>query len=458
MKSHVRLLDILDRMDNGPVMLEKDFDNLISKTVKELCKKYELHYDRKDAIVTDDDTADRFFKAGLELAETMGIYCTDSHTRMLFSRQEIMEALRWAPAELTIGSGLDQATIRTRVPEDKLAPINVGGPFGTPIPEELFSAVMESYAKEPAIDSIVGGNFSAIHGRTPRTHSPWEVLLGWREVELIKSAAQRAGRPGIGIGVVENAVSEIGELSATSFGGFPTTDWHHVCFVSELKTNYALLIKVAHLVRTGCIIHSFYNPIYGGYTGGAEGVAIGAVAGILLASVVNMATTFSICPTHPFYNCDTAPEIIWAVSAAQQAVNRNTHLLTTVMTSPVSGPMTESLLYECATMATTATVSGTARIDGVRSAVGVVLAHCSGLEARFNAEVAHAAAGLSRAEANEMIKEFQKHYVPYIDKKPIGKSFTEVYDVVTVRPKPEWQAMYDKVREDVAKIGLKLMH
>jgi methylamine--corrinoid protein Co-methyltransferase len=80
------------------------------------------------------------------------------------------------------------------------------------------------------------------------------------------------------------------------------------------------------------------------------------------------------------------------------------------------------------------------------------------LEARFNAEVAHAAAGLSRAEANEMIKEFQKHYVPYIDKKPIGKSFTEVYDVVTVRPKPEWQAMYDKVREDVAKIGLKLMH
>ena len=29
MKSHTRLLTVLDRMDNGPVMEEKDFDKLI---------------------------------------------------------------------------------------------------------------------------------------------------------------------------------------------------------------------------------------------------------------------------------------------------------------------------------------------------------------------------------------------------------------------------------------------
>lgn len=456
MKSHTRLLDVLDRMDNGPVMEEKEFDTLISRTVRGLTKKYDLHYNREDAIITDDDLADRFFQAGLEMAELCGVYCTDTHSRMVFSREEILQALRWAPSELTIGSGLDTAVIRKRVPEECHVPTIVGGGFGAPIPEEYFSAVMESYAKELVIDSIVNCNFFTVHGRVPKTRSPWEVLLAWREYELCKSAAQRAGRPGISIGVVENAVSEIGELSGTSWGGFPQTDWHHTCFVSELKTNYGLLIKVAHLVKTGCIIHTFCNPILGGYAGGAEGVAICAIAGMLLQCVINMAATFAICPSHPFYNCNTSPELMWAISAAQQAVNRNTHLLTTVMTSPVSGPLTKSLLYECASMATAVTVSGVARVDGVRSAVGVEILHVSGLEARFNGEIAHAAAGLSRKDANEMIKEFQKQYVPVLDKKPIGKSFLDVYDVDTVRPTQEWLDMYGEVKDEVERIGLKM--
>ena len=79
MKSHTRLLTVLDRMDNGPVMDEKDFDKLIAKTVRKLIKKYDLQYDRDDAILTSDEMADRFFAAGLELACTAGVYCTDTH-------------------------------------------------------------------------------------------------------------------------------------------------------------------------------------------------------------------------------------------------------------------------------------------------------------------------------------------------------------------------------------------
>ncbi len=454
MKSHVRLLDILDKAESGPIIEEKEFDKLLSKTVKELVKKYELKRDPAQAIVTDDALADRFFEAGMELALTVGTYCTSTHRQMRYTREEIETALRWAPAEIEIGSGLDKVTIRNRRPEDTNRPIMIGGPFGSPISEELYSKVMESYIQEPVIDSVVGGNFITIHGRRIKTGSPWEVLTAWREVELTKSAAQRAGRPGIPVGVVENAVTEIGELTATNKEGFDATYWHHTCFTSELKTNYALLIKVAHCIRTGSIIHDFANPIYGGHAGGAEGVGVVAVASIILLSVVNMSTTHSICPTHPFYNCDTAPEIIWSVSAAQQAIARNTHLLTAVMTSPVSGPGTESLLFECATMATTATVSGTSRIDGVRSAVGVVDEHVSGLEARFNAEAAYAATGMSRKDANEMILQFQKGYVDYLDKLPIGKSFSEVYDVRTLKPTQEWMDVYNSVKEKVRAIGL----
>lgn len=97
MKSHTRLLTVLDRMDNGPVMEEKDFDKLLSKTVKKLIRKYELKYDRNDAICTDDDLADRFFQAGLELACTTGVYCTDTHTQMLFSEEEIRQPCAGPP-------------------------------------------------------------------------------------------------------------------------------------------------------------------------------------------------------------------------------------------------------------------------------------------------------------------------------------------------------------------------
>jgi methylamine--corrinoid protein Co-methyltransferase len=224
-----------------------------------------------------------------------------------------------------------------------------------------------------------------------------------------------------------------------------------------LKTNYALLNKVAHCVRSGVIIHDFANSIYGGYAGGSEGIGVVSTAAIMLLATVNLSTTHSICPSHPFFNSDTAPEIIWAISAAQQAINRNTHLLTAVMTSPVSGPATESLLFEVAAMTTATTVSGTARIDGVRSAVGVVEEHFTGLEARFMGEIAYAATGVSRVDANRMVAEFQKGYVDLQDKQPIGKSFSEVYDIRTLTPTDEWLEIYARVKEKVENIGLKFV-
>ncbi|AMP20994.1 hypothetical protein AZF37_07310 [endosymbiont 'TC1' of Trimyema compressum] len=196
MKSNVRLLDVLDRAEEGPIMDEKEFDKLVSKTTREILKKYELKYNNEDAILMDDNLADRFFKAGLEMAEILGIYCTSTHRRMLFAKEEILEALKWTLNQVTVGSGLDATTIVKRRPEDTIISKNVRGPFGTPIPEKLYSEVMESYIKEPIIDTVVGGNLELVHGRQPKTSSPWEVLLAWREIELSKAAAQRAGRPG----------------------------------------------------------------------------------------------------------------------------------------------------------------------------------------------------------------------------------------------------------------------
>lgn len=455
MRNAGRLVDILDRMENGPVTLEADFDRkIIAQRCRELTKEYEIKFDRENLVNTDDAMADRCFQAGLQLATEAGVYCISNGRRLLWSRREIEETIKWAPTEVVIGAGHDRHTEYRRNVEDPRRPTIIGGPIGQTLPEHLFLPIMQSYIQEPIIDTIINGTLETVYGRDPRTKSPWEILCGWHEAELSLAAAKRAGREGIAIGCVENACSDIPELSATSYGGFRPTDWHHIAMISELKTDYMLLNKLTHLVRTGSIVHSFYNAIYGGLAGGAEGVAIITTAGMILLQMVYMTTTHSMCPTHPFYLSNTAPEIIWAISLSVQGLSRNTPFMIDVLTSPVGGPCTKTVLYEAAAMATTATVSGAARLMGVRSTCGKFRGHASGLEARFNGEVGYATAGMSRQKANEIVKQIVPKYKDLLDKEPKGKMFPEAYDMRTLKPTDEWRRIYDEVKEELFALGI----
>jgi methylamine--corrinoid protein Co-methyltransferase len=108
-------------------------------------------------------------------------------------------------------------------------------------------------------------------------------------------------------------------------------------------------------------------------------------------------------------------------------------------------------------MATVVSVCGASRALGVRSGVGVVENHCTGLETRFNGEVAHAAAGLSREQADEIVKKAIAKYQPVMNQKPVGKPFSEVYDLETMQPTAEWMRVYERVKEDVMGWGLPLV-
>jgi methylamine---corrinoid protein Co-methyltransferase len=455
MRNAGRLIDILDRMENGPITDEKEFDmKFIAARIPQLIKEFEIKFDGTNLINRDDEMADRCFQAGLKLAAEAGVFCTSNGRRLVWSQPEIEETIKWAPRELMIGSGRDAHLEYRRDPEDPRPPTVIGGPIGTTLPEDLFIPIMQSYAQEPIIDTLVTGTLEKVYGRDPRTKSPWEILAGWHEVEMVFAAAKRAGREGIGIGCVQNAASDIPELSASSYGGYRQTDWHHHAMISELKTNYELLNKLAHTVRTDGIIHAFYNPIYGGLAGGAEGLAIVTVAGEILLQMTYMNSTHSQCPTHPFYMSDTAPEILWSISMSCQALTRNTPFMLDVLTSPKGGPCTKTVLYEAAAIASSATVSGVARLMGVRSAVGVLTGHVSGLEARFNGEVGHAIAGMSRGEVNDIVKQIVPKYKDQLDQEPAGKPFDQAYDMHTLRPTDEWQQMYDEVKEELFQLGI----
>jgi len=168
----------------------------------------------------------------------------------------------------------------------------------------------------------------------------------------------------------------------------------------------------------------------GGYFGGPEGMAIGLTAGPIVLNQNYMGTTMSVSSAHPFLHCGTTSGQIWAQSLAFQALAKNTDLLIASMNKPASGPGTKLILYE---------VSGLSVVESSMSASGVNVKHASGLDSKICGEVAHAAAGMDREQANEIVKKLAGLYEPVLKEKPIGKPFDEVYDVERIRPTAEWQ-------------------
>lgn len=453
-----RIVEVLHRAETGPIMEEEAFERtLVAPTVKELIAKYDIKFDKSTIVSSDDDLADRVFQAGLDLAEATGMYCQSTNRRIVWSRNELIEGLRFCPSEVVMGAGVDAVVARARVPEDDTRVIVAGGAYGVPVPEHMYVPMSLSYLKENSIDVIDNPSLESVYGYPVKAGSPWEVLAARREAELALQAAEIAGRPGMCLGCVELSATALGGLAGVSYGGYRPTDWLHAPIMSELKTNYEMLSIVTHSVRTGTILEAYYNPIYGGYVGGAEGVAVAIAGGLILLNQVHPAHTYNTRPNHPFFNCDTTPELIWAISLGVQALTRNTNLLVDTLVGPAGGPGTKTMLYENAAFVAATTVSGQSLMTSCHSASGgSIPRHASGLDSKICAEVTHAVNGMTRAEVDEIVKQIIPLYVDDLDKKPIGKPFEEVYDIENIVPTAEWQGMYDEVRQELIDLGLPL--
>ena len=451
------LLTVLDKTETGPFVEGDEFDKgYIFETIKRLIDKYDIHWDQDSFVPADDKLADRLFTAGFELARETGVLCLDTNRRMIWSEEELTWIMDNTPKEVQLGRGQDQCVISKRSP-DQDSPITIAaGAIGIPVPEDLFVPVLVSFAQEKMIDIVDNATFLTTHGRQIRAGSPWEVVACWQEVELSFEALRIAGRPGLAIGCAENSPSEIGELASHTRGGFRPTDWHHVGMISELKTSFSDLTKAIQYARTGVISQGFYNPILGGYAGGKEGIAIASVAGLILMRACYGVQTVNIGPSHPSLACNTHPMMLASQNLAFQALSRNTNLLVANMVRPVGGPGTKDILYEVAAHTIGAVASGISYAYGVHSAMGNHSSHTSGLESRFMAQVAKAAVGIYRAEAEKMVSKLILKYVDRQEEKPIGNPFSEVYDLDTIQPTTEWQRIYDEVREEALGWGLAL--
>jgi len=449
--------EVIGRSESGPLVDEEAFNWRISEVANQMVEKYDIVYDPEQVVPSDDDMADRLYQAGVDLFLELGVYCRDTGRLMTFTREEVDWALKHAPSSVIYGQGRDVRVMRNRGVEDPTPPFCNLTPVGTPVAEERFVPMVQSYAQEPLADTFSSAFSQTIHGRPIKADTPQEVEAAIWNVIKLREAARAAGRPQIGIhNLISNAEAADATLAAMqpSFG-VQSNDGLCIAAIAELKVDYSRIKKVACLRQTGHHKYGLYGPLVGGYAGGVEATAVVHVAYHILGILILEAQWHCGFPLHIHHTCNTTRRLLWLCAATAQALSRNTHLLNTVNTFAAAGPCTEMVIYEVAANAVASTVSG-ANLDLVAVARNREPERATGMEGRVGAEAGHLTArqGLTRAEANEVVKRLLAEYEDQLPTAPKGKRFDECYDLETIQPMQEYLELYERCKERMTSFGL----
>lgn len=449
--------ELLNRFKEGETVATKDWDNkILPQTVKKILKKYDLKgtYNAKIPINQDMELADRFFEAGMELAEILGIHCTDTETVVKFSRKEIENALKQMPEEVVMGSGSDRITLAPRGVEDKKPP-RFCTSLSIQIDENIYPALVSELVKYKGIDILQGPSIDTIFGMPVFSGTPFETAAGIREAQLRKEALARAGRPQMAQMGMSSSVTEYGFMC-----GYPMVDQPHdplmgICLQpSELKTNYSSFHKVMTTAAFGGFMRSGCPSMIGGYSGPPEGAAVSNIASdimqyVMFGSEVACSSLYDVR-----LNTACCRTGLWAMSVSIQATSRNTNMILDKIINQSAGPCTEDILYTNTAGLVATCVSGMELTTGPRSAGGAKKNYITPLEAYFCADAFKAAAKLDLSKALELVDYCLSKYEANVDNQPAGKNIYECYDVRSMTPSKEWTDIDDKVRNDLIKRGL----
>jgi methylamine--corrinoid protein Co-methyltransferase len=453
----VNLTEILKRAETGPLMDANDFlMQRVSANVMKLQKKHGVRWDGKTLVNLDDAMADACWSAGKELLLTSGLFSANSRRVIEFTAQEVEHALRFAPDRLVMGQGKDTREIHHRGVEDRRPPFIFGGPFNADTHERMFVKLNEAFAQERIIDCLfLPGYLKELDGLLIRPNSGLSSRAAILYGQWAREATRRAGRPGMPI--CGHAVMALNEIASTNESwGLRQCDPRAMVLLSELQTDDVTLTRLAYYSSYGCPIYIAFTPLVGGYGGGPDGTAIVAVASFI-ASILLGADVCHLGPQHIKYKQQTNNHSLFLGSLTQQAVARNSHIIATTSHTTSGRPGSAQYGYEFAALLLAVVTSGS-NASGPRPAEPLGFNNVSPLMARLFAEVGRAAATMTRAEAAPIVEAL---FARYKDKllladAPKGAPFEELYDVDTLIPTAEHQALYDRLKEELLGLGIPL--
>jgi len=450
--------EVLRRSENGELVEECDFNMRVVRAARKIVKKYDIKFNLEEVIPSDDALADRVFDAAMEFFLTVGVYCIDTGRVMKFARDEVIEVLNAGIDHIVWGEGRDQRTQYHRKVEDTRPPFCNFTLVGTPYPEKIFLQAAMSVAKEPLADCFSAGSLQhTLGGVEVRSGSPSEVEAAIWDIGKRREAATRVGHPGKGLYTQVSAAERADAMIAAARPEFGALDRDGVLMgaIAEMKVDYDRMKKVPFLMRTTYAKGGLIGSLMGGYAGGPEGTAVNTVAHLFLGRLAFLSEYTVFFPIDLHETCNTTGEMLWLVSVTNQAIARNTHLLSFSSTFTAAGPCTDFACYELINHAITATVSGGC-LAPAAVARNMHPERATGMEGRIAAEAGHAAAtsGLTRKDANEIVKKILLKYENQIKDAPLGQKFSECYDLDTVTPTSEYLELYARIKKEVSELGL----
>ena len=453
-----KFLELCQRGQTGEKVSKDDWDmDYVIDTVMEINDEYEFSWDKQVIIPEDEQLFQDMFEASKQLIQKIGMYNLSTSRVISFTEEEIEEGIKNMKTSLVMGEGKDAVTLVARKIEDEREPIIWAGNPGCPTPERLYYPIIQSVAKEPLIDLLTCGSLVDVDGYQVKNGDVTEVFAVRKELKYLHQALKEVGREGMGLLAAESAVTEIGDFAASYDRALRPCDSHLVATFNELMIDNGNLLRAANSFDYGMKNASLACTMVGGLGGDAPGATMVMIASILAANLICNAD-YHLC--HPIHISDvatTARGCLWLQAVLCQTFATQAPAIIVCDLWPASGAMTKELLYEVAANAIVVTVCG-GHLEGIGAANGNA-PHGTGLEIRLMAEVGKAVARqhMTRKEANEIVLKLLDKY-EYIFQKEGGNPgvpFDEAYDMETITPLPEWEKMYEEVKEELAQMGVK---
>jgi len=450
------LLEIAERTQRGPKREESAWDMALFQKANSLVREYEIAYPGEGALFNmDDGMADRAFQAAVKLLADQGVYCITTNRVLQFTEEEILQAVRDAPSRMIVGEGRDARTLTQKAIEGT-EPLNLCPGHHSPFDEELGSLVVKNFAQIERTDFIEGFNFTAVDGREI-FGLPLEAYAGRRQLAWMREGIRKAGRPGLAIVFYPLSTRAAALLAPMDPQyGLRRTDGILLSVLPDLKVEHDLLTAATVYEEYGCFGISGSFGLAGGFFGGVEGAVLEGIAKPI-AALLAYHDYVSYTGVEHVSSVSAlkipAQTLNWARSLVNQALNGYTNTICLAWVIPTSGPGTENNLLDVAIRAVEATVNG-ANLYAPRHSRAAMNAGQTPVEAEFMAEVSDATlrAGIDRDRAADVLQPLIET-VASRDPEP-GMAIEECYDLVNHRPLPEFQATYDKVKEQLAALGL----
>ena len=187
---------------------------------------------------------------------------------------------------------------------------------------------------------------------------------------------------------------------------------------------------------------------------------VNGVADLLAYVMLYEPTILGTWPTDALYFSNSSKYALYVANYGGAAFQKHTHFPSLVGAAwqMTAGIGSEEYFWETAAGAIGSATLGFL-VAGGTGHQSAGLDHACGLGARFAAEVGRAVgkARLTRVQANDLVNKILPKYQPLIDNRTLhtkGGDFRTVYDLEKVQPKPEYLAIYNKVKAELREMGL----